>query len=192
VAIDPASAFVSYSRDDCAFVLRLAKDLKAMGAKVWMDKLDIRPGQTWADEIQHAVNRCSKMLIVLSPGAVASRNVQAEVGYAISEGKGIIPIFYRQCSIPFRLLPFQYADFRGDYSAGLQELVSSLNNETRILSREITSVPTQSPADEEERRRRSTAFHAHLKEQHKQASGEHAGLGAGAEQASRDRRAGRR
>ena len=177
MAVDPATAFVSYSRDDSEFVLRLAKDLKAAGARVWMDKLDIRPGQTWADEIQSAVNSCSKMLIVLSPGSVASRNVQAEVGYAISEGKGIVPIFYRHCNIPFRLLPFQYADFRTDYSAGLQELVSSLNNETRFSSREITSVLAQSPADEEERRRRSAAFHAHLEEQVEQDSREQARLG---------------
>ena len=112
MAIDPSTAFVSYSREDREFVLRLAKDLKAKGAKVWMDTLDIRPGQTWADEIEAAVTSCSRMLIVLSPASVASRNVQAEVGYAISEGKEIIPIFYRQCTIPFRLLPFQYADFR--------------------------------------------------------------------------------
>ncbi len=125
--IDPSTAFVSYSREDWVFVLRLAKDLKAKGAKVWMDKLDIRPGQTWADEIQVAVNSCSRMLVVLSPASVASRNVQAEVGYAISEGDEIIPIFYRQCTIPFRLLPFQYADFRTDYLSGLEELLSSLS-----------------------------------------------------------------
>jgi TPR repeat protein len=170
VPIDPATAFVSYSRDDWEFVLRLAKDLKAQGAKVWMDKLDIRPGQTWADEIQNAVDSCSKMLIVLSPDSVASRNVQAEVGYAISEGKGIIPIFYRQCNIPFRLLPYQYADFRRDYTIGLQELVSSLDNETRLSRNETAGVPAQLLVDEEERRRRSAIFHAHLEEQHKQAS----------------------
>ena len=127
MAIDRSTAFVSYSREDKEFVLRLAKDLKAKGAKIWMDKLDIRPGQTWADEIEAAVTSCSRMLIVLSPASVASRNVQAEVGYAISEGKEMIPIFYRQCNIPFRLLPFQYADFRRDYFVGLEELLLSLS-----------------------------------------------------------------
>ena len=111
MAIDPSTAFVSYSREDWEFVLRLAKDLKAKGAKVWMDKLDIRPGQTWADEIQAAVNSCSRMLIVLSPASVTSRNVQAEVGYAISEGKEIIPIFYRQCNDPLSPPPISVCRF---------------------------------------------------------------------------------
>jgi hypothetical protein len=47
LAIDPSPAFVSYSRQDQECVLRLAKDLKTKGAKVWMDTLDIRPGQRW-------------------------------------------------------------------------------------------------------------------------------------------------
>jgi TIR domain len=53
--IDPSTAFVSYSREDMEFALRLAKDLKAKGAKVWMDKLDIRAGRPWDDEIEAAV-----------------------------------------------------------------------------------------------------------------------------------------
>jgi len=178
VAIDPASAFVSYSRDDLEFVLCLAGDLKAKGAKVWMDKLDILPGKSWADEIQAAVAQCSRMLIVMSPTSVASRNVQAEVGYAISEGKEVIPIFYRDCTIPFRLLPYQYADFRTDYSAGLQELLSGLNGERDSQSRNrvepITSY--EPPLNQEERRRQSALVHAELAERHKQLSAEQARL----------------
>ena len=67
--IDPSTAFVSYSREDLEFVLRLAKDLKAKGAKVWMDKLDIRPGQRWEAEIEAAVDGCSRMLVILSPAS---------------------------------------------------------------------------------------------------------------------------
>ena len=186
MAIDPSTAFVSYSREDKEFVLRLAKDLKAKGAKIWMDTLDIRPGQTWADEIEAAVTGCSRMLIVLSPASVASRNVQAEVGYAISEGKEIIPIFYRQCTIPFRLLPFQYADFRGgDYSVGLEELLLSLSgaqpgNGKRAAA---TEVPADAGAEAEARRWQSSIRHSRLAEQHKLAAAEHARI----EQEERER-----
>ena len=185
MAIDPSTAFVSYSREDREFVLRLAKDLKAKGAKIWMDTLDIRPGQTWADEIQAAVTSCSRMLMVLSPASVASRNVQAEVGYAISEGKEIIPIFHRQCTIPFRLLPFQYADFRCDYSVGLEELLLSLSgagpgNGKRAAA---TEVPTDTGAEAEVRRWQSSIRHNRLAEQHKLAAAEHARM----EQEERER-----
>ena len=45
---DAPTAFFSYSRDDSEFALRLAEDLKAAGAGVWIDQLDIQPGQRWA------------------------------------------------------------------------------------------------------------------------------------------------
>ena len=38
------AAFFSYSRQDKAFAQQLAADLKAAGANVWMDELDIEPG----------------------------------------------------------------------------------------------------------------------------------------------------
>ena len=65
MAIDPSTAFVSYSREDWEFVLRLAKDLKTKGAKVWMDKLDIRAGQRWEPEVETALNGCSRMLVII-------------------------------------------------------------------------------------------------------------------------------
>lgn len=79
---DPSAAFVSYSREDLDFVLRLTKDLKAKGAKVWMDKLDIRPGQRWEIEVEGALNVCSRMLVIVWAASVASKNVLAEAAYA--------------------------------------------------------------------------------------------------------------
>ena len=143
-----------------------------------MDTLDIRPGQTWADEIEAAVTGCSRMLIVLSPASVASRNVQAEVGYAISEGKEIIPIFYRQCTIPFRLLPFQYADFRRDYFVGFEELLLSLSGAQPGNGKwaAATEAPIDTGAEAEARRWQSSISHNRLAEQHKLAAAEHARL----------------
>lgn len=131
MAIDPNTAFVSYSRGDLEFARRLASDLKAKGAKVWMDKLDIRPGQRWEAQVEVAVGACSRMLVILSPAAIASSNVLAEAALAIDEGKDVIPVLYQQCKIPFRLRPFQYADFRTEYATGIEELLASLSGELR-------------------------------------------------------------
>jgi uncharacterized membrane protein YeaQ/YmgE (transglycosylase-associated protein family) len=132
--IDPSTAFVSYSREDMEFAVRLAKDLKAKGAKVWMDKIDIRPGQRWEAEIETAVDGSSRMLVILSPAAIASPNVLAEASLALDEGKSVIPVLYRDCRVPFRLRPFQYADFRSDYSVGLEELLASLGGGHQAVS----------------------------------------------------------
>jgi TPR repeat protein len=128
--IDPSTAFVSYARGDLEFVLRLAKDLKTKGAKVWMDKLDIRPGQRWEQQVEAALNGCSRMLVIVSPTSIASKNVLAEAAYAIDEDKEVIPVFHQDCKMPFRLRPFQYADFRTDYATGFDELLASLGTLT--------------------------------------------------------------
>ena len=125
--IDPSTAFVCYSHEDLEFVFRLAKDLKAKGAKVWMDRLDLRPGQLWDSEVELAVDACSRMLVILSPAAAASQKVKNEFMAAMDEGKEVIPVYIRDCRVPLQLRRFQYADFRNDYEVGLAELLASLS-----------------------------------------------------------------
>src|SRR5215472_16760734 len=120
------AAFFSYSRDDSEFVLRVAGDLKAAGANVWLDQMDIVPGQRWDDAVERALADCPRMLVVLSPAAVHSTNVMDEVSFALEEGKTVIPILYRDCAIPFRLRRVQYIDLRHDYDHGLAELLRLL------------------------------------------------------------------
>src|SRR5271165_5045351 len=124
--ISPLAAFFSYSREDTEIVLRVAGDLKAAGANVWLDQMDIVPGQRWDDAVEHALADCPRMLVVLSPAAVHSTNVMDEVSFALEEGKTVVPILYRDCGVPFRLRRVQYIDFRRDYEHGLQELLKTL------------------------------------------------------------------
>jgi hypothetical protein len=123
---DGPTAFISYSREDSAFVLRMARDLKAAGARVWMDQLDIVPGQRWARALQDAITNSPRFLVILSPHSVASTNVEDEVAFALEEHKTIIPVLYCDCKVPFQLRPFQYADFRSDYEQGLKILLMTL------------------------------------------------------------------
>src|SRR5208337_5468641 len=95
VAGEAQTAFISYSREDSEFALRLAGDLKAAGAAVWLDQLDIAPGQRWARAVQDALNDCPRMLVILSPASVDSRNVEDEVSFALEERKEVIPVLYR-------------------------------------------------------------------------------------------------
>ena len=120
------AAFFSYSRDDSEFVLRVAGDLKTAGANVWLDQMDIVPGQRWDEAIERALADCPRMLVVLSPAAVHSTTVMDEVSFALEEGKTVVPILYRDCAIPFRLRRVQYIDLRFDYSHGLTELLKIL------------------------------------------------------------------
>src|SRR5262245_33156076 len=127
------SAFFSYAREDSDFALRLAGDLKAAGAAVWLDQLDIQPGQRWDRAVEEALTQCVRMLVVLTPAAVNSTNVMDEVSFALEERKTIIPIIHRDCVIPFRLRRLQHRDFRQDYARVLNDLVRTLVGGTETV-----------------------------------------------------------
>lgn len=120
------AAFFSYSRDDSSFVVRLAADLKAAGANVWLDQLDIIPGQRWDHAIEDALKNCPTLIVILSPTSVKSTNVMDEVSFALEEQKTVIPVIYKDCEIPFRLRRLQHVDCKRDYSHGLKELLKAL------------------------------------------------------------------
>jgi len=126
LATEAQTAFFSYSRDDSEFALRLAEKLKAAGASVWMDQLDIEPGMPWDREVERALANCPRMLVILSPTSVNSDNVRDEVSFALNKQKRVIPVLYRDCEIPFRLDRIHYVDFRTDHARGLRNLLRAL------------------------------------------------------------------
>lgn len=108
------TTFISYSRVNSDFAVRLAQDLKLAGFDVWLDQLDIPTGARWDDEIEKALEACDTFMIVLSPKSIQSQNVKDEIGYAIDTGKHILPVVLEDCQVPLRVRRFQYVDFSDD------------------------------------------------------------------------------
>jgi hypothetical protein len=129
VAADTPTAFVSYSRVDSEFAMQLAEHLKAAGANVWLDQLDIEPGTPWDSAIEEALLKSTHMLVVLSTVSVTSDNVRDEVSYALSQQMKVIPVLYRECKVPFRLARLQHIDFRNDYDIAFKALLKTLRVE---------------------------------------------------------------
>lgn len=115
--------FISYSRADGEFALKLARDLRTAGVPIWLDQLDITPGERWDREVEQGLKNCRRMLIILSNASCQSENVQDEIGYAMQQKKLIIPVLHQTCDIPFRLLRLQYIDFTQGYNRGFQQLL---------------------------------------------------------------------
>ena len=127
------TTFISYSRADSAFVVRLAKDLKAAGIDVWVDQLDIPKGTRWDDEIEAAVEKSSTFMVVLAPESMESQNVKDELSYAIDAGKHILPVIIKPCKVPLRLRRFQHVDFTDKpYKESLAEIKRLLSDTQRI------------------------------------------------------------
>lgn len=144
---EPPLAFFSYARADSQFAQQLARDLKASGAAVWLDQLDIRPGQRWDRAVEDALARCPRMLVILSPSSVDSNNVMDEVSFALEEGKVVIPVLHQECKIPFRLRRVQYIDFRGDYAAGVRELLTVMGVEGKAEVVPAVVMPAVAPSE---------------------------------------------
>lgn len=144
------SAFFSYSRNDSEFALRLAEDLKVAGANVWLDQLDITPGQRWDRSVEDALTNCQRLLVILSPSSVNSSNVMDEVSFALETQKPVIPILHNTCTIPFRLRRVQYVDFRSDYEKALKTLLRTLGAAAVQQPTEVPSIePTKTPEPKE-------------------------------------------
>ena len=146
------TTFISYSRANSDFAVRLAKDLKAAGYDVWLDQLDIPTGARWDDELQKALDACNSFLIILSPESIESENVKDEIGYAIDKGKHILPVMIKQCEVPFRLRRFQYVDFTNEeldeYDERFEETKSLLSDTTQLpkaTEAEKSSSPVTTP-----------------------------------------------
>ena len=133
--------FISYSRHDVDFALRLGKDLKAKGLNIWLDKLDIKPGEIWDNAIEKAMKTSGKVLIVLSPSSVSSPNVMDELSYAFDEGKSIIPVLHIECERPFRLRRRQFCDFTKDYEIGFNDLLRAFDITNKIAGEETSQPP---------------------------------------------------
>ena len=146
--MDAPHTFLSYSREDSAFVVRLASDLRAKGAHVWLDQFDIPIGERWDNSIENALRGASRMIVVLSPTSVASPNVLDEVSFALEKGKTVLPVLSEACEIPFRLRRLQYVDFTSDYDGALHRLLAALGTVPRPENQTAMKTPPAPTAEE--------------------------------------------
>src|SRR5262249_50785257 len=139
-----------YARDDEEFVLKLATNLKDRGVPIWLDQWDIPPGANWNKSIDDAIYDCAKFLVVFSPAAVESGEVQGEWLTALDEKKTIVPVIHHACRIPRQLRTIQRVDFSsrglGDKEA-LDRLVRTLGGQQASVGKDTEVLaPQQSGA----------------------------------------------
>ncbi len=137
--------FFSYGRENTAFVMKLATELREAGANIWLDQLDIKPGTRWDSSIEQALQSADTLLVVLSEDSVSSQNVMDEVSYALETKMTVVPVLMEQCDIPFRIRRLQYADFTSDYQKGLKTLASALHLEKDVTKKLVGSGSNQQP-----------------------------------------------
>jgi hypothetical protein len=103
-ACDPSGTFVfvSYAHQDKAVAYPELLRIRSLGIRVWYDE-GIEPGSEWPEDIANALNRAAAFVVLITPAAVASRNVRNEIGCALSWGKPFFAIHLAQTQLPLGL-----------------------------------------------------------------------------------------
>jgi hypothetical protein len=120
--------FLSHSHADKGFVERLAGDLCSKGIGVWMDKWEIRVGESLLIKITEGIQEAGYLGVILSKASVRSEWVRKELNTALMRELQerrvvVLPILLEECDVPLLLRDKKYADFTKNYTDGLNALM---------------------------------------------------------------------
>lgn len=141
--------FISYSSRDNEFVDCLVSDLIFANIPVWIDKWEIKVGDSIISKINEGIKDSDYLAIILSPNSVSSSWVQQELNPALmkeleSRSVVVLPLLYQDCEIPLIIKDKKYADFRQDYQKGLDSLMEVFYPGTKSLVHQLDSMGDES------------------------------------------------
>ena len=86
--------FISYSAKDENLAQFVRRHLLAQGLDVFLASISLNQGEHWTPQIVEALNTSEWVFLLASRHALASANVQQEVGGAIFGKKKLVPIMW--------------------------------------------------------------------------------------------------
>jgi TIR domain-containing protein len=132
--------FISYVREDQSLVDKLAADLTAKGALIWLDRDSINPGQIWQDAIREGIEQGNFFLACFSTSSVGKRKsvMNEELLIAVSELRKMpygavwfIPVLLDECVVPripiapsLTLQDLQWVSLVENWNDGVERIAS--------------------------------------------------------------------
>ena len=141
--------FISYSRDDDAFVRRLYDVLNERERSAWVDWKGIPPTADWMAEVFAAIESADNFIFVLSKASLDSEVCSREVEHAVKCRKRLVPLVWREiddAKVPDELRRLNWIICRNDNdfphaSASLLEALTVnlewVREHTRLLVRAV-------------------------------------------------------
>jgi hypothetical protein len=137
MALGGWAVFVSYGREDAAWVRVLAANLHRAGFEVFFDEWELAGGDRVAGRLEEGIRGSVNGVLVVSPDALSRPWVREEyealLRQAMQEpGRRLIPVLYADAELPVFLANRLWVDFRGagttgpEYEARLDQLVRAL------------------------------------------------------------------
>src|SRR2546421_8174515 len=109
--------FVSYSREDQAWVRTLAANLHRAGLEVFFDEWEIAAGEVLVHRLDKGILSSRSGILVCSPSAMAKPWVRAEYAAlmtrAIEGRQQLVPVLFTDVELPPLLASRLWVDFRG-------------------------------------------------------------------------------
>jgi hypothetical protein len=123
-----SKVFISYSHADRQFVDWLTDELAGSDIDVWIDKQNIKVGDSIIGKIAEGISAADFLIVVLSQASVQSRWVREELDAATmrtieDRHAFVLPVLIEECEIPSLLQHRKYADFTDDSQRAFQELL---------------------------------------------------------------------
>ena len=134
------SIFVSYSSKDRPFAEGLVGELRDLGVDAWIDQTGIKLGENWDNAIEEALEKSDTFMLLISPSAVKSPNVQDEASIAFSSDKTIVPILIKNCDLPMRWKRRQYVDLTQNHEKGLKDIIGFFELKENIAFNKLKDV----------------------------------------------------
>ena len=126
--------FVSHASQDKPFVERLVMDLENAGYSTWFDKDQIKVGDDFVEAFEKGVANSRYVAVVISTnfihkGQWAKEEYQRALTRQVREkSKVILPLMIDNSDMPAGIITRTYADFRVDYTTGLEQLLDALKH----------------------------------------------------------------
>ncbi len=118
--------FVSYSHLKPDFAARIRDDLQRASIYCWIDVQGLPGGVVWRKKIAEAIEASSHVLFLMTSVSLQSDEVMAEIDWAKSKKKVVIPILEENVELPFGMLGTQAINFAASYDAGINALFRAL------------------------------------------------------------------
>jgi hypothetical protein len=109
--------FVSYSRQDEDAARHLSENLTQRGVRVFVDRSAINTGASWQQKIYDALETCSVVAALYSPGYVKSKMCKEELNISLARRREmdedfIFPLLIRDAELPVYMRMLNYIDCR--------------------------------------------------------------------------------
>lgn len=123
--------FLSYSRNDIETVDQFVSSMTQFGMEVWIDRENIKIGNSWRKEIVEAIDNCDAFVFIMSSHSVASTNVHKEIILAQDSNKPIYVVMLEVVRLPaeirYPLAGIQFINFPLlGFEKSSQQLITAL------------------------------------------------------------------